>query len=242
MARYFLEKAGFGHRKKSAAEKKRRLAKLPEPAILLKSAALAPKRTLRPTYAPKATAETGYKPMSDDYCELVYKLALLGADNAQIADVLGVSPYVFAHWIEDPKRAVGSAIRRGRLVADAEIANSLYNRGKGYSHPDTHFCTVRNPDGTSEVVATPTVKYYPPDTTACIFWLKNRQRESWRDIYRSEVTGKDGRPIKVVRQLDLSKLSNKELEMAEQLGIKLGNAAVDREINPMVMRGSKSVQ
>jgi hypothetical protein len=38
-------------------------------------------------------------------------------------------------------------------------------------------------------------KFYPPDTTACIFWLKNRQREQWRDVQRHEVTGKDGAPL-----------------------------------------------
>lgn len=32
-----------------------------------------------------------------------------------------------------------------------------------------------------EVIRTPTMKYHPPDTTACIFWLKNRQPEQWRD-------------------------------------------------------------
>ena len=27
-----------------------------------------------------------------------------------------------------------------------------------------------------------------PDTTACIFWLKNRQREHWRDKTEHDVT------------------------------------------------------
>ena len=35
------------------------------------------------------------------------------------------------------------------------------------------------------------VEHYPPDTTACIFWLKNRQPGRWRD--RVDVQHEDGR-------------------------------------------------
>ncbi len=35
----------------------------------------------------------------------------------------------------------------------------------------------------------PTIKHYPPDTTACIFWLKNRQRDKWRDRLDHEHSG-----------------------------------------------------
>jgi hypothetical protein len=31
------------------------------------------------------------------------------------------------------------------------------------------------------VNAIPTTKHYLPDTTACIFWLKNRRPKEWRD-------------------------------------------------------------
>lgn len=28
---------------------------------------------------------------------------------------------------------------------------------------------------------TPLTKHYPPDTTACIFWLKNQKPKEWHD-------------------------------------------------------------
>ncbi|EFB1429709.1 terminase, partial [Escherichia coli] len=40
-------------------------------------------------------------------------------------------------------------------------------------------------------------KYYPPDTTAAIFWLKNRQKDKWRDKVDHELTGKDGGAIQI---------------------------------------------
>ena len=36
------------------------------------------------------------------------------------------------------------------------------------------------------------------DTTACIFWLKNRQPAKWRDKQDHEITGKDGGPVQQV--------------------------------------------
>lgn len=62
------------------------------------------------------------------------------------------------------------------MEADAVIAQKLFHRAKGYEHPEDK---IFNDSGKPLVV--PTVKHYPPDTTAAIFWLKNRQPKKWRD-------------------------------------------------------------
>ena len=61
------------------------------------------------------------------------------------------------------------------------VASRLYNRAIGYSCKATKFATS---DGriTDQKEY---IEHYPPDTTAAIFWLKNRQPEKWRD--RKEV-------------------------------------------------------
>ncbi len=35
----------------------------------------------------------------------------------------------------------------------------------------------------------PYVEHYAPDTTAAIFWLKNRQPAQWRDKIEAELSG-----------------------------------------------------
>ena len=40
-----------------------------------------------------------------------------------------------------------------------------------------------------EVTRVAVEKHYPPDVTACIFWLKNRMREEWRDKQEVQHTG-----------------------------------------------------
>jgi len=73
-------------------------------------------------------------------------------------------------------------------LADAEVANKLFQRATGYSHDDVH---ISNYQG--QVCITPIIKHYAPDTTACIFWLKNRRPDLWRD--RTEVNPEDDEPI-----------------------------------------------
>jgi hypothetical protein len=46
-----------------------------------------------------------------------------------------------------------------------------------------------------EIVITPTVKHYPPDTSAATLWLKNRQGAVWRDKVENVHVGADGQSI-----------------------------------------------
>ena len=124
-----------------------------------------------------------YKP---EFAEQAYKLCLLGATDAKIADFFEVNEDTVNKWKKDYPE-FSESLKRGKDDADAVIAQSLFHRAKGYSHPEDK---IFNDDGNAMVV--PTIKHYPPDTTACIFWLKNRQRDKWRDRTETELTGKDG--------------------------------------------------
>lgn len=107
--------------------------------------------------------------------EQAYKLCLLGATDKELADFFGVSEQTLNNW-KAQHPAFLESLNRGKIDADARVAQSLYHRALGYEHPDTDIRVVNG-----EVVMTPTVKRYPPDTVAAIFWLKNRQRGKWRD-------------------------------------------------------------
>jgi hypothetical protein len=111
----------------------------------------------------------------EDYVKQVYKLCLLSATDKEIADFFDIEESTLNLWKNEHPEFMES-IKRGKIQADADIAKSLYNRAKGYSHPDVH---ISNYQG--EVTVTPITKHYPPDTAAAIIWLKNRQPDKWRD-------------------------------------------------------------
>lgn len=75
----------------------------------------------------------------------------------------------------------------GKGAADAAVASKLFHRATGYEHPEDDIRAVNG-----EIVITPTIKHYPPDTTAAIFWLKNRQPAKWRDKQEVDHTSSDG--------------------------------------------------
>lgn len=125
-----------------------------------------------------------------DMCEQVRKLCLLGADDKAIADFFDVAVSTINNWKKDHPEFLES-IKEGKDIADAQVAERLYKRAMGYSHADTKFATYEGKI-TDEQEYT---KHYPPDTAAAIFWLKNRQKENWRDKQDHEHSGPDGGPI-----------------------------------------------
>lgn len=123
------------------------------------------------------------------YAEQARKLCLLGATNEDLAKFFEVSTVTIGKWMKAHPAFV-TAIKNGRETADAHVAERLYTRATGFVAPDTHVSVIEK-----EVVLTPIDKHYPPDTTAAIFWLKNRQREKWKDVHRVENTGANGEPL-----------------------------------------------
>jgi len=123
---------------------------------------------------------TAYK---EEYNEQVFKLCLLGATDADIANFFEVTETTINNWKIDYPTFFES-IKRGKERADATVAESLYKRANGYEHPDVD---IKMYEG--EIIQTPLVKHYPPDTTAAIFWLKNRKSAHWRDKQEIEHSG-----------------------------------------------------
>jgi hypothetical protein len=114
---------------------------------------------------------TKYK---SDYAKQAAKLCALGATDADIADFFEVSRSTVNLWkIEFPE--FSDALKTGKEPANERVKMSLYHRACGYSHPDVDIKVIEG-----QIVTTEIIKHYPPDTTACIFWLKNRLPEEFR--------------------------------------------------------------
>lgn len=128
-----------------------------------------------------------------EYVEQARKLAQLGATDREIADFFKVAESTLNLW-KGEHDAFSEALKVGKASADDRVEQSLYRRALGYEH-DAMKIHVAG-DGT--ITQVPYVERYPPDTTAAIFWLKNRRKESWRDVSRQEQTGADGGPLTVV--------------------------------------------
>jgi hypothetical protein len=112
-------------------------------------------------------------PIPPDWRHLVESFCTLGASDEQLAQLFSVSPETLAGWMaEIPDFA--DAVRCGRNLANADVANSLYQLAVGYSHRVERVLTGR--DGPMTVSF---LKRHPPSHVACKTWLENRRPQDW---------------------------------------------------------------
>jgi hypothetical protein len=142
------------------------------------------------------------------FSTLAYKYALLGATDRQMAEFFGVTEQTLNNW-KLRQKGFFESLKRGKAEADSVIAHSLFHRAKGYSHESVK---IMQHEGSS--YEHKFVEHYPPDSTAAIFWLKNRQPELWRDKAVTEVTGRNGGPVEVA-ELTVSDLKR----LAQERGL-----------------------
>lgn len=161
------------------------------------------KKTAKNPKPKKAHEEVnkGGRPSKRDDVDLslLYTLASSGLTDEKMAPILGISLATLKNYKSDPRFL--AVLKGGKKIADSKVVRSLYERACGYSHPDVDIRVIDH-----QIVKTNIMKHYPPDTTACIFWLKNRMPEQWRDKTESEVTGKDGGPIQHIAELSDAQL------------------------------------
>lgn len=111
-----------------------------------------------------------------EYADQALKLCLLGATDKELSEFFSVSEQTLNKWKKDYPEFLES-LKKGKNIADANVASRLYNRAIGYNYKATKFATSNGKITDSKEF----IEHYPPDTTAAIFWLKNRQPEKWRD-------------------------------------------------------------
>lgn len=118
----------------------------------------------------------------DEFAEQARKLCELGATDAELADFFNVSGSTIDNWKNHHPLFMG-ALKTGKAALDERVERSLYNRAVGYTFESEKIQVLR--DG--EVVRVPIREHVPPDTVACIFWLKNRKSKDWRDVRQHEI-------------------------------------------------------
>ena len=111
-----------------------------------------------------------------EYADQALKLCLLGATDKELSEFFSVSEQTLNKWKKDYPEFLES-LKKGKNIADANVASRLYNRAIGYNCKATKFATSNGKITDSKELK----NLSPPPPPAAIFWLKNRQPEKWRD-------------------------------------------------------------
>ena len=95
-----------------------------------------------------------------------------GLTYEQIAKNMNIDVTTLREW-RKKESTISFALKKGKEVADYEVENALFKRALGYKYDEI---TYENGIETKRIT-----KEVAPDTTAQIYWLKNRKPDKWRD-------------------------------------------------------------
>lgn len=98
--------------------------------------------------------------LEPDGLMLLQGWARQGLTDEDIAKKMGITGRTLYRWKQQYCQ-ICQALKKGKDFADIEVENALHKSAMGFTGPDG--------------------KYYAPNMTAAIFWLKNRKPNVWRD-------------------------------------------------------------
>lgn len=133
---------------------------------------------------------------------MVLKWAKDGLSDKQIAMNLGIAYSTFREY-RKMFPALSASLKEGKENANKQVENALFKKALGYKYEEETKELVKNEDtGELELKVVKSVtKTVHPDSTAIIFWLKNRMPNKWKSD-----------PHKVNIDKEVLELRKKEIE------------------------------
>ena len=103
-----------------------------------------------------------------------------GLTDEQIAENIGIGVSTLYDW-KNKFLEFSEALKKGKEVVDRQVENALLKKALGYEYKE-----IKIEENKGSYKKTTVIKHIPPDTTAQIFWLKNRKKDVWGDKKETE--------------------------------------------------------
>ena len=135
----------------------------------------------------KKPSERAREWLTDDALLKVTAWARDGLTDKQISQNMGIAYSTFSVW-KAKHRELSVALKTGKEVVDIQVENALHKRAIGFYY-DEEKTYIEEVSGVIKKRKEIFKRYAIPDTTAQIFWLKNRKPNVWRNKIEIEDTG-----------------------------------------------------
>lgn len=132
--------------------------------------------------------------LSDDGLALLKGWARDGLTDEQIAKNMKISRSTLSKYKKEYSD-ISDTIKKNKEIVDYEVENALLKKALGYTITLGKQKVTKDGD----VVNITEDIHIVPDSTAIIFWLKNRQPKKWRD--KVEIDNKNKTDDKVLELL-----------------------------------------
>lgn len=184
-------------------------------------------KTIKKEAPVKLTNKKYEKWLEKDNLLLLQSWARDGLSNEQMANNCGVSRKTFQEWLTRYSD-IRTAVKKGKEVVDVEVENALLKRALGFKEvvkkpmkvKNVYFHNGRREKEVEEIISVEEEMFFPPDTTAQIFWLKNRKRGKW--------TNSDNINLNVTQTQEDDPLTS---AIKGMVGMKTNNIEVENEEN-----------
>lgn len=106
-----------------------------------------------------------------------------GCTDAECAEFFGIKIDAYAKF-KERHPDFRALVEDWKFAANERVKRALFERATGYSALEIKVMVIND-----QVVQVRVPKHWPPDTTACIYWLQNRTRNSeerWRSFKPTE--------------------------------------------------------
>lgn len=162
---------------------------------------------VRNSVVSKTGRPTDYKP---EYVGQAYDLCRIGAVDEDLALFFNVCDKTIANWKNEHTDFL-QAIKKGKAETDRRIGGKLIDRASGaewVEEKEIKLKRIEYENGKKlleeeRVEVVELRKSAPPDTTALIFFLKNRRPDLWRDRQDVNLGGQDGNPVQLDQKLEV---------------------------------------
>lgn len=122
-----------------------------------------------------------------------------GLTDKNISEKIGISESTFYDW-KNKYSEISEALKKNKAIADIEVENALHKKAVGFKETVKRPIKVKRIEYVGgkkekeyeEVIQAEEEIFVPPDTTAQIFWLKNRKPAEWRDKRDEEERREEG--------------------------------------------------
>lgn len=143
-------------------------------------------------------------------------MSRFGHTIEQMAKLLGVHFKTLERWLRE-KEEIREAYEKGKWEFDMAVEQALFEKARGFDYWEEKQVDGIDAIGRPYQYTTRTRKKVLADTTAIIFWLKNRQPERWRDAYN---TGTGLSLTQINNTVNMDVFSDQEREMMRNMAIK----------------------
>lgn len=135
--------------------------------------------------------------LEEDKLILIEGWARDGFTDEQIAANIGINPATLYEWKKKyPK--ISESLKKGKEVIDRQVENALLQRALGYEYEEISEKYESGKLTERKIVK----KQVVPDTTAQIFWLKNRKPSVWRDKAQIDINAEFSKVDELIASID----------------------------------------